>query len=309
VARVTRQYYFLPDGSTPQQKGIVADVPLPGYYSPEPMERDLPHALPGETVPSHLQADAVQGIASVTDALLGRLCSNARARMQDLPEFALQKRAIDFHRQWWSRQELSLQLEGRRREHADADQTRATLRKERRELEAQLEKPSEPVDLAVVADAERVHQAALRARTLPDGSSCVNHFFWNVFYYELTPGGRIREIPVNTIDFEACSADRPPLAEAWTRATHLPLADAQVAAILGDLKHRSRNPDQAPEIPTLFRKQTGPDPSDRLLAAGMDAFFKKAIELDGDVLHEHPGLDVSLRESLRIAADWARLQP
>ena len=309
VLRVTRQYYFLPDGGTPQQKGIAADVALPTYYSPEPMEKDLPHALPGEVVAAHLQADAVPGIATVTDDLLGRLRAATLARIHDLPEFALQKRAIEFHRQWWTREEWSLQLDARQRERAGQDQTRAALRKERQELEAQLENPTESVDLAVVADAERIHQAALRARTLPDGSSCVNHFFWNVFYYELTPGGRIREIRVDALDFEACAANRAPLVAAWTRATNLPLADDQVAAILADLKRRSRTPDEAPDIPAVFRKQTGADISNRLLAAGMDAFFKQAIELDGEVLRERPGLDVSLRESLRIAADWARIQP
>jgi hypothetical protein len=228
--------------------------------------------------------------------------------MQGLPEFALQKRAIEFHRQWSTREELSVQLDVRKRERAEADQTRATLRKERQELESGLAYPTTSIDLAAVAEDERIHQAALRARTLPDGASCVNHFFWNVFYYELTPGGLIREIRVDAIDFEACAANRAPLAVAWTHATKLPLADGQVAAILADLKHRGRNSDEAPDIPAVFRKQMGTDVSDRLLAAGMDAFFKQAIELDGEVLRERPGLDVSLRESLRLAADWARTQ-
>ena len=309
VARVTRQYYYLPDGNTPQQKGIASDVVLPAYFSPEPLEKDLPHALPGDVIATHVPTNATPGIAVVTDDLLSRLRAASLARIHDLPEFALQKRAIEFHRQGWTREEWSLQLDARRRERANDDQTRAALRKERQELEAQLAYPTESVDLPVVADAERIHQAALRARTLPDGSSCVNHFFWNVFYYELSPGGRIREIRVDALDFEACTLNRAPLAAAWTRATNMPLADGQVAAILADLKRRSRTPDEAPEIPAVFRKQTGTDVSDRMLAAGMDAFFKQAIELDGEVLRERPGLDVSLRESVRIAADWARLQP
>ena len=137
----------------------------------------------------------------------------------------------------------------------------------------------------------------------------MNHFFWNVFYYELTPGGPIREVRVDALDFDACGANRAPLVEAWTRATNAPLADDQVAAILADLKHRSRTPEEAPDIPAVFRKQVGAGIDEGILAGGMDAFFKKAIEMDGDVLRERPGMDVSLRESLRIAADWARIQP
>ncbi len=307
--RVTRQYFFLPDGGTPQQKGIASDIVLPSHYSPEPMEKDLPHALPGEVIAAHPQADAVQGIAVVTDDVLGRLRAASSARIRDLPEFALQKRAIEFRRAWWTRRELSLLLDVRRRERAGEDQTRAALRKERQELEAQLACPTSSIDLAVVAENDRIHQAALRARTLPDGSSCVNHFFWNVFYYELSPGGRIREVGVNSLDFDALAADPGSLAAAWKRATSLPLADGQVAAILADLRRRSRTPDEATDIPAIFRQQTGPEIAALVLAAGMDAFFKKAIELDGEVLREHPGLDVSLRESLRIAADWARLLP
>jgi hypothetical protein len=309
VVRVTREYYYLSDGSTPQQKGIASDVVLPSYYSSEPVEKDLPHALPGDIITARVPAGAVPGISAVTDELLGQLRASTLARIHDLPEFALLKRAIEFHRQWWTREELSLRLDARQRERAGDDRTRAALRKERQELEAQLAYPTASVDLAGVADAERIHQAALRARTLPDGSSCVNHFFWNVFYYELTPGGRIREIRVDAIDFEACAANRAPLAGAWKLATNLPLADDQVAAILADLKRRSRTPDEAPDIPAVFRKQTGTDISDRMLAAGMDALFKQAIELDGEVLRERPGMDVSLRESLRIAADWAGIQP
>jgi carboxyl-terminal processing protease len=309
VLRVTRQYYFLPDGSTPQQKGLAADIVLPSRYSPDPMERDLPHALPAETIAGHLQADAVQGTSVVTDELMARLRAEASARINGLPEFALQKRAIEFYRRWQIQPEWSLQFDLRQRERASDDQTRAALRKEHQDLEARLAYPTSPVDLAVVTDAERVHQAALRARTLPDGSSCVNHFFWNVFFYEVEPGGQVREVRIDTLDFDAFAADRAALAGVWTQATNLPMTEAQAAAILADLKDRRQSPDEAPEVPAIFRRQTGAQVDARLLTAGMEAFLKKAIELDGDVLRERPGMDVSLRESLRIAADWAGLQP
>jgi carboxyl-terminal processing protease len=309
VLRVTRQFFYLPDGNTPQQKGIASDAVLPSFYSPEPMEKDLPHALPWGSIAAHLQTGVVQGTAAVTDDLLARLRAKASARINDLPEFALFKRAIEFHREWWTRKELSLQLDARKRERAGDDQTRAALRKERHDLDARLAYPTESVDLAVVTEAERIHQAALRARTLPDGSPCVNHFFWNVFYYELAPGGPVREVRIDSIDFGAFAADRASLAGAWSRATNLPMADAQVAAILADLKHRGPAADEAPDVPAVFRRQMGAEMDERILAAGMDAFVRKAIEFDGDVLRERPGMDVSLRESLRIAADWACLPP
>jgi carboxyl-terminal processing protease len=309
VLRVTRQYYFLPDGTTPQERGIASNIALPSRYSPDPMERDLPHALPAESIAAHLQADAVQGSSVVTDDLLARLRAKTATRMDDLPELALQKRAIEFDRRWQIQPEWSLQLAIRQRERASDDQTRAALRKEHQDLESRLAYPTSPVNLAIVTDAERVHQAALRTRTLPDGSSCVNHFFWNVFYYEVAPGGLIREVRIDALDFEAFTADRAALAGAWTQATKLPMPDAQAAAILADLKRRRRTPEEAPDVPAIFRRQTGAQMDAHILADGIEAFLKKAIELDGDVLRERPGMDVSLRESLRVAADWAGDQP
>jgi carboxyl-terminal processing protease len=309
VLRVTRQYYFLPDGSTPQQKGVASGIVLPAYFSSDPLERDLRHALPAEAVAAHAPDDAVLGTSIVTEALLARLREKSSARINDLPEFTLLKRAIELHRRWRTRPEWSLRLDARQRERAADDQTRAALRREHQDLEARLAYPASPVDLAVVVDAERAHQAALRARTLPDGSPCVNHFCWNVFYYEAATGGPIREVRIDALDFDTFAADRAALAGAWTRATKRPMTEAQAAAILADLKHRNENPDDAPDVPAVFRGQMGAEGGDRILIAGREAFLRKAIELDGDVLLERPGLDVSLRESQRIAADWASLQP
>jgi len=41
----------------------------------------------------------------------------------------------------------------------------------------------------------------------------------------------------------------------------------------------------------------------------MDAFFRAAIALDTDVLRDRPVMDVSLRESVRVAADWVLALP
>jgi hypothetical protein len=41
------------------------------------------------------------------------------------------------------------------------------------------------------------------------------------------------------------------------------------------------------------------------LEAGLSAFLQQLAEIDGEVLRERPALDIGLRESLRLAADWA----
>ena len=309
VLRVTRQKFYLPDGSTPQQKGVLSDIVLPTHFSPEHMERDLPHALAADSIPAPARTAAMEGLAAVTDALLQDLRAKADARRQTLPEFAWRKRAIDSYDQWAKRTEYSLQREARQREHAAYEETRAALRQERLDLAARVAYETSSVDLAAVAENNRLHQEALRARTLPDGSPCVNHFFWNVFYYEPASGGPIREVRVDRLDLDTCASHRASLAEEWLRATGQPLSDETGAAILADLRHRRQNLDEATDIPTIFRERLGPQCDEATLSAGMDAFFRATIELDDDVLHDRPLMDVPLRESLRVAADWVRSVP
>ncbi len=305
TARVTRQFFYLPDGRSPQRSGVAADIVLSGFPESAPTEKDLPHALPPEAVASHLPAEPAAGTARVTPELLADLRAASRARQESLPEFALQRRAIAWHARRSAPAELSLQLDLRRRERADEDAARQALFMEGRALTETQAYAVTAVDLPLVAENNRVHQAALRSRTLADGSTCLNRFCWNVFYYQPRPDEAAREIRIDSLDFEGAEAIREPLAQAWSQASGHPLSLDQVATILSDLSRRRGNIVDPPDYPAIFRRQTGAEIDPHALAAGMDAFFRTAIEFDREARHDGLGLDIPLRESLRIAADWA----
>ncbi len=311
VARVTRQLYYLPDGRSPQLTGILSDISLPGYSFPgQQTEDQLPHALPAASIPP---PEPIPGpapaLARLTPELLESLRTRTAGRLAGLPEFALRQRLIAHYTELWSNTAIALPLAERRRQAAGQQERLNTLRLEQRQLGAQLAFPHERVDLAIVAAAREAHQQALRGRHLGDGAPCTNRYDRGVFYYPDPADGRINAIPVSALDLEDCRAAAATLAEAWSTATGAALDPARVRAILADLAHRREYPDPAADIPTLFRSHLAGPLDEPVLAAGLTAFFRAAIENDGDLLRALPQLNVPLRESLRLAADWAEFAP
>ena len=305
--RITRQCFYLPDGNTPQQKGIPSDIQLPTFDPPGFIaEKDRPHALPWKTISAvETNPAAIESLNLVTDELRQHLQETSRERVDRLPEFELKKRVIAFYERYWKQDACSLQLDTRKGERAAMNQSLLELRQQRQELGARLAYACTRIDVAAVSENNRANQSSLRSRMLPDGTPCVNRFYWNVYYYETSPGGTIRTIPVDKLDLDACAADAASLAEVWTKATSWPIANDRVTSILADLKLRRDSAGATAGVPGIFRKHAGGKIDQRTLAKGLDAFFRKAIEIDGDMLHDLPVLDVNLRESLRIAADWA----
>jgi len=307
AVRITRQRYHLPDGDSPQVNGIRADIPLPEYEPPRSHERDLPHALPWSSIASAMPSTpAANTTAALSDDLKNRLAALADSRRQ-LPEFELARRIVAWKHRWWDADELSLQLERRRRLRADCDAEHHLLRTKRQEFVAREGYSRTSIDLAAVRDADDRHQALLRSRRLASGAPCAGRFEWNV-YHHVGADGRIREIKVDRLDYDAVPGEADALAAAWTSTVGTAPAPGKIQAVLADLRARQRSRDEAPDIPAVFRTHLGAGLTPAALASGMDAFFQTAAELDGDALRDHPSLDVPLRESLRIAADWARLQ-
>ena len=311
VARVTRQLYYLPDGRSPQLAGVASDIVLPCFHPPQQrQEKDLPHALPTSTrpPPAPLPAQPPE-VARLTPELRTLLTEKTHGRLAQLPEFALHHRRLDFFRELYATTDLPLQLEARQRQQASQDQLRNTLRDERRRLGEQVGYAATKVDLATVAAAAQVHQQALRLRRGTDGAPCAGRFYREVFYYETTPGGLIRTIAVDELDLAACRAAAPQLAAAWTAATARPLAPEAVTAFLADVGRQRDHPLPGRTTAALLRRHLDAPIDDAVLARGLTAFFKAAIEIDGSLLQDLPTLDVALRESLRLALDWSNAMP
>jgi hypothetical protein len=225
-------------------------------------------------------------------------------RQAGLPEFALRQRWHDFFRTCWDDTTVALPLDQRRQQVSRIETQHNTLREERRELGRQLAFPAERVDLAAVATANAAHQQTLRARRDAAGVLCANRYVAGVFYLESEPGGPIRDLPAMALDHELCRAAAPALAAAWTAETGVALDADHVKAILADLEYERANPRRSSGIAALFRRHLENPLAEPVLARGLTAFFRTAFELDDDQLHDLPPLDVSLRESLRLAADW-----
>ncbi len=310
VARVTRQLYYLPDGRSPQLTGIVSDIALPAFEIPgERTETELPHALPATSIPPPEPMPALSPrLAQLTPELLQTLRARSTERQAALPEFALRQRWLAFYREVSGENAIALPLEQRRQQAATRESLRNELRAERLRLGAQSAFPYERIDLALVAAAREAHQRALRNRRTLAGEPCADRYDRGVFYFQ-TGDGPIRAIPLAALDLDDCRAAAATLAEAWTGATNLPLQPDQVKAVLADLAHQQEFPDPAVDLAVLVRRQLSQPVDEPTLAAGLTAFVRAALVADGDQLRDLPLLDTSLRESLRLAVDWAESAP
>jgi carboxyl-terminal processing protease len=311
VARVTDQLYYLPDGRSPQSTGVLPDIVLPAYRPPGlRTESLLPHALPATTIsPPEKLPVLPPTLACLTPDLLQRLQTGSRERVARLPEFALHQHWIDFLHDAYDAKEVAVQLDRRLVEQARQDELRNSLRAEGRRLGEQLAFPFERIDLSSSAEAAATHQIALRSRRREDGSSCVNQYDRGIFYYQDAPDSPIRDIAIDALNLDVGRAAAAELSVAWTKATSTPLETARVRAILADLQNQRENPDPEFVLPALFLRHLDAPLDDAALARGITAFFRAAIELQPHLLRDMPPLDVVLRESLRLAADWVDAMP
>ena len=311
IARITSQLYYLPDGRSPQRTGVVSDIVLPSFQPAQMRtEGQLPHALPAAAIPPPEAIPAPPPtLASLTPELLLKLQARTRERLAHLPEFALHQRRLEFLHEIYDVKEVSLPLDLRQQQQTAQDERSNTLREERQRLGEQLAFDYERVDIATVAAAEAEHQKALRLRRREDDSSCANQFDRGLFYGATEPSGPIRDIAITALDLDACRAAAPQLAAAWTKATEHPIAVEHVRAILADLESQRENPDPALDTAALFRRHLGAPLDEGALGRGLSAFFRCAVELQPHLLHDMAPLDVALRESLRLAADWALAEP
>ena len=310
VARVTREFFYLPDGNSPQFTGVRSDITLPAFNPPgDVRESELPHALPHSKIPTPEPLDTVSTpVSRLTPEVLAHLKTKADNRAATLPEFALETQANTLRQQLWKTGPVPLRLSARRTEYDELNRQRLELRQARRELDATVAFSVERIDLDVVIENRRVHQATLRARQATDGSPLANRLLHDTFYYRASDESEIRAIPLDTFDWDVVLGQAAALTETWIQNAGGPADEAALRAALTALK--LRDPDAPEAVPALaiFRNHLGESLDEPRLQAAVDALLKKAAEFDVDVLQDQRPLDVHLRESLRLAADWVRWQ-
>jgi carboxyl-terminal processing protease len=130
AAKLTIQKFYLPNGSSTQNKGVTPDIVLPSIDEYMPIgESDLPHALIWDEIPS----TTFNG-RPLDPQILVSLRDASKSRQEHLEEFAYLKRSIDWFRQKQEQKEISLNLDERRRQRETDDAFKKTMDTEKVQL-------------------------------------------------------------------------------------------------------------------------------------------------------------------------------
>ncbi len=117
AAKITLQKFYLPNGSSTQQRGVVPDIVLPSGddYVTQIGESSLPHSLVWDTIKP---ASDFAG-KPLEPAVINSLAEASRARQASLEEFKYLARSIDRFKTQQEQKELSLSLQARLDQKAD----------------------------------------------------------------------------------------------------------------------------------------------------------------------------------------------
>lgn len=124
AAKLTIQKFYLPNGASTQQKGVIPDVALPAIEDYLPIgESDLPNSLPWDTI-------APAGIRGrELDSMLRDHLRNAtRMRVNTLEEFEFLQTRIAWLREREERKDISVNLEKRRAMKAEDEKFREEMK-------------------------------------------------------------------------------------------------------------------------------------------------------------------------------------
>lgn len=308
--KLTIQQFYLPDGNSTQELGVPSDIVFPSLTeSLIETEGEQPYALAwGEIRPMGFDTATetwTTPITTVNQATIQQLLEQSQLRQATLPEFEFFDRELEWRRALIERETFSLNLEQRRTEIDDQKTQRRAFEDERKRLSKELAFDAQPVKLALASEQDKVHQAKLLETPLPNGESRANKFYQKVFYYQAEETSDIEEIWVEYIDYEEMVNYAKELADSIG-----PILDQEVTAeVMESILTTLKNADRYGEFDVKgpFETHLGETLTDEKLDALLPAFFTKIVELDEDLLRERPVLDIHLRESLRVIADWIDL--
>ena len=127
AARLTIQKFYLPNGASTQQKGVVPDIILPSADKYLKIgESDLPNALVWDEIPS-----TIFNGHPLDQKLLDPLRAASQSRLDNLEEFAYLKKNIAWFKEKQDQKEISLNLEERRLQKGIDDAFRKAMRTEK----------------------------------------------------------------------------------------------------------------------------------------------------------------------------------
>ncbi|QYM80307.1 carboxy terminal-processing peptidase [Horticoccus luteus] len=130
ATKITVQKYYLPNGSSTQLKGVIPDIVLPSVEDFLPIgEKDLPHALAWDEIPSSLFD------GKPLDAkILTPLREASQQRQNSLEEFAYLRRYVDWFKMRQEQKRISLNLDTRQAQKKSDDDFQKQMKAERDKL-------------------------------------------------------------------------------------------------------------------------------------------------------------------------------
>jgi len=296
--RLTSERFYLPDGSAMQRRGVASDIVLPDFESPNmKREADLPHALAAvDVTPPADHGPAV--VPDLTDGMRRSLETLAAEDIASLPEWKLWSRERlqdDHHIRSLNRVTRSKAWEKTLDELKDARQAR-------RELSEKAAFATQPLEVPGVKAALEAHQGKLRALQPVGGRPPLHRLYQGTFLLE-TDQGRLRDLRIQDIDILSLLGDSDTLAEAFSKGSGQPVTPAQLRAMLEQLALLEKKTGEA--MRPVTAQFVPHDPDSSAARRGIEAMLLRITELEPQLREERPGLDIPLRESLRLAARWA----
>lgn len=310
TVKVTIQQFYLPNGDSTQNRGVLADISLPSVNMfMLKGEADLDNALSWDHIaPIIYQLPERQNpdFTMVSDSLLQDLNSKSARRLDELEEFEYLKESISWYEQRHEKKTVSLNLEERRKEKVILEEMSDHFEDQRDLLSKKLNYTVESIDLEITKEKEDAHQDKLASTPLPSGESRINKFYQKVFYYQANPEEKIHELWVEYFDYENALDHAEEIAGVLSATYGEDLSTDQVTEILTRMKNMDRRADF--NVLDPFEAVIGESIDQDAMLDAMPAFFGKLVDLDPDVLLERPKLDIPLREGLRIVRDWIDLR-
>jgi carboxyl-terminal processing protease len=156
AAKLTIQKFYLPDGRSTQNKGVISDIALPSINEFLPIgEADLDHAMLWDEIkPVNWNKRGNKRelkFEPMDDSLKQHLASLSNARQGEFEEFAFLNESIDFFKKKQEIKSYSLNLEKRKEQKESDKEFREELEERQEELEEHAF-PSVEVTLNVIEE-------------------------------------------------------------------------------------------------------------------------------------------------------------
>ncbi|MBU61661.1 MAG: tail-specific protease [Opitutae bacterium] len=154
AAKITIQKYYLPSGTSTQNVGVVADVPMPSINEFLPIgEADLPHAMKWDEIPGvNYRRPAEEFRIRPEDSK--QLLEASLKRQQEQEEFTYLRKNVDWYKGKREQKEFSLNLAKRLKQKTRDEDFTKELNEEMKEL-AGKSFPARQVRLDVVRSQDR----------------------------------------------------------------------------------------------------------------------------------------------------------